>query len=683
MPSRKGRFDLRRHAAELTALAILAAGCVAAGPPVSAGLAPQRGAADAAPERPAPGAETAPRLGREDFNRLAALLDQPLFWQSDDRNPGQLDPDELVLLGIRGRREAYLDPKGQLGPLFFRTLAAMKEIRRREAVRRELDQGRPTLVRSDFRSASEQDRAIARHISAAAWIIEELYGLQAGSFGYRGCMHPDDRTSQALFRRNQSPWCVAPETERDPFCNACPGFPQQRSGLYPAALQQKESFCELLGKEPNAEQLLSPFSVVEDKAGGGFEAVPYHRAYADRMKRVAAELRATAEAISEGEEALRKYLLAAASGFESDEWGPADEAWAAMSSSNSRWYLRIGPDEVYFEPCNRKAGFHVSFARIDPDSVFWQQRLTPLRQEMEQVLAAGINAAAGKEIYAAREVSVHMPDFIEIVLNAGDARSPMGATIGQSLPNWGKVAEEGRGRTVVMSNLYTDPDSLAIRRAQADSVLAAESLSYYTDEKRLNLLDIILHEITHNLGPHSDYKLDGKRPGDIFGGATATVLEELKAQTGALYYIDFLRKKKLLGDEEARKVYLHAIIWCFGHISRGLFDSSGRPKPYSQVAAIHVGFLAREGAMRWLQEQPAANVRDKGCFQLDFDRFAAAFEKLMVEVGRIKAAGDLNAARALIDDFTKGAGLSSIHQPEIAERLLRHPKASFVYSIQY
>ena len=28
-------------------------------------------------------------------------------------------------------------------------------------------------------------------------------------------------------------------------------------------------------------------------------------------------------------------------------------------------YLRVGPDETYWEPCNQKGGFHLTFARIN------------------------------------------------------------------------------------------------------------------------------------------------------------------------------------------------------------------------------------------------------------------------------------------------------------------------------
>src|SRR5262249_17535874 len=152
-----------------------------------------------------------------------------------------------------------------------------------------------------------------------------------------------------------------------------------------------------------------------------------------------------AGALGPDEKSLADYMRAAAKAFRDNDWESADEVWSKMSSQNSKYYLRIGPDEVYWEPCSQKAGFHVTFARINKESLGWQQKLVPLQQNMEADLAKLIGAP-----YRERKVSFHLPDFIEIILNAGDDRHAFGATIGQSLPNWGKVANESRGRTVAM-----------------------------------------------------------------------------------------------------------------------------------------------------------------------------------------------------------------------------------------
>ncbi len=644
---------------------------------------PRPAAAPSTAPTAAPGIEPAveptfdPQLGRTDFNRLAVQLDVPLFWSADEQNPGRLDPSELVLLGVVQQRERFVTETG-FTPAFDRLQRRLVERRRQAALAAELDQGRPTLVLTELDRSAALDHEVVRHIAAAARIIEELYALQNGSYVLRDCVRADDTLARAVFRRNQGPWCRAPATEGDPFCNACPGFPEQRSGLYPLDLQNGTDFCQNLAQQPQAEKLLDPFTVVRRDDQGALVAVPYHQAYRERMRRVARHLDDCAGLLGEDEAAFARYLRAAGAAFRDGDWQAADEAWAAMNAANSRWYLRIGPDEVYFEPCNRKAGFHVSFARIDPDSIYWQQKLTPLRQEMERDLAALIGAD-----YDARSVRIHMPDFIAIILNAGDARSPLGATIGQSLPNWGPVAVEGRGRTVVMSNLYTDPDSRAIARAKAEALLSPEALRYHTEDERLGLLDIVLHEASHNFGPHSDYKIDGRRPSDVFGGALATVLEELKAQTGALYFVAFLRDRGLLSEEDARRVWLHAVEWCFGHISRGMVDASGRPKPYSQVAAVHIGYLSRAGALEWQADRPAANGRDRGRFEVHFERFAEAVTGLMRDIGRIKATGDRTAGATLVADFVAGEHAGLMHRAEVAERVLRHPKASFVYSVRY
>src|SRR5688500_18890497 len=137
-------------------------------------------------------------------------------------------------------------------------------------------------------------------------------------------------------------------------------------------------------------------------------------------------------------------------------------------------------------------------------------------------MEAAIAKRAGAP-YTERKVTSHLPAFIAIVINAGDSRDPLGATIGQSLPNWGPVANEGRGRTVAMTNINTDPDSMAARRAQAESVFDAASIATYAGTPEPGLLNTILHEMTHNLGPAHEYKVGGKTDDQSFTGPIASV----------------------------------------------------------------------------------------------------------------------------------------------------------------
>ncbi len=636
---------------------------------------------------PAAKALTYDALDRASFNKVAVRLNLALFWIADHDADKAVDPAEVATLRFYPQSPVWVEG-GKFTPAFDKAYAAIKrsaeapqlpagisaeEKQRRELVVQDLDQGRPTLIHNDFSKAAAPDRTLLEHMFTTAALIDDLFELQLGLVELKAKVPDDDLASQSMFRRNWGPDCVAPKTTKNPACSAIPGAPRILSGVYPSALQQDEKFCDALAKRADAQALFNPFVVVQEKDGKLVPA-PYTEAFAAKMSAVAAELKAAAAAIADPKEgALKAYLLAAAQAFTDNNWEPADEAWAKMNAENSRWYLRVAPDEVYWDPCSRKAGFHLTFARVDPASLKWQQKLKPVQQEMEQVLAKLI----GKP-YQAREVGFHLPDFIEIVLNAGDDRGAMGGTLGQSLPNWGPVANEGRGRTVVMTNLYTDPDSLAVRRAQVASLLDAATLEKFSQDQEKSLVSTILHEAAHNLGPAHEYKVKGKTDDQIFGGPLSSTLEELKAQTAALWYTDFLVQKKIIDQRFAHESYVDDLTWSLGHISRGMYTADGKPRPYSQLAAIQLGYLMDKGAIRWDPEAMAANGKDKGAFTVHFEKLPAAIEELMKHVGQIKARGQKAEAAALVTAYVDS---DKVPKALIAERFLRYPKANFLYSV--
>jgi hypothetical protein len=158
-------------------------------------------------------------------------------------------------------------------------------------------------------------------------------------------------------------------------------------------------------------------------------------------------------------------------------------------------------------------------------------------------------------------------------------------------------------------------------------------------------------------------------------------MEELKAQSGALYFTDFLRKKGIIDDALAKKTYLDDVVWSFGHISRGMWTDGGQRKAYSQLAAIQIGFLLDEGALTWDAKATAANGKDVGALSIHYEKMPAAVEKLMKLVGGLKAKGDRAGAEALAKKYVDTAK-SVVPHKTIAERWLRNPKSSFVYSVK-
>jgi hypothetical protein len=641
------------------------------------------------------------KLTRADFNRLAAELALPLFWSADTNKDSTLDPDELAVywgLVPGAKLVEYVGSDGAFTEKAKDAIDAIvkhasekappagldpKEVARREAVKKELAQGRVTLVATDLSKATAEEKRFVGFITQAAELVEKLYAKQEGTFELRAKIPADDTAGRSMFFRNQGPKCEAPQTQNDPACSAIPDPPKGKlSGLYPAALLEKPKFCEELSKLEAGKKekvLMDPFTVVTEDPDkkGAFKAVPYHEAFKEDVTAISGQLKAAAEALGASEPALKAYLIATAQAFVDDKWWPADEAWAKMDAKNSKYYLRVAADEVYREPCSTKALYHVSFGLINQGSLKWQSKLDPIKTDMEKALADLAGAP-----YKAREVSFKLPDFMDVALNAGDSRPPSGATIGQSLPNFGPVANEGRGRTVAMTNFYSDPDSIAALRATTESLFCKDSMAKYTTDREPQLMSTVLHEAAHNLGPAHQYKTNGKIDREVFGGPLASTLEELKAQTAALYFTDWLVDKKQITADEAEKAHVRDIVWGFGHISRGMYDEDKHPRNYSQLAAIQLGWFIQNGAVAWKPDETAANGKDKGCFAVALDKLPAAVKSLMTEVAQIKGRGDKARAEKLVKDFVDVSGDKKKVHEVIAERVLRSPKPSFVYAIK-
>lgn len=634
------------------------------------------------------------KVPRADFNRLAGELAIPIFWSEDKNKDGALEPDELAVywgLDPAAARGQYVTKAGfspKLLEAYERIakrakegapkVADPKENARREAVVKELAQGRITLVATDLSKASSEEKRFVGFVVKAAELVEQLYAKQQGVTDLASKVPADDTASKMLFFRGQGPKCEAlvKDDPAYPNCSAIPDAPTGKiSGMYPKELLANPKFCEELAKKDKA--LMDPFVIV----GGDAKApkpVPYTEAYKADMEKVAGQLRAAAEALGDKEPALKTYVLAAAQSFTDNKWWPADEAWAKMDAKNSKFYLRVGPDEVYKEPCATKALFHVSFGLINKGSLEWQAKLEPLRTDMEKALADLAGAP-----YKARDVTFKLPDFVDIALNAGDSRPERGATIGQSLPNFGPVANEGRGRTVVMPSFYTDADSIAAAKSTAESLFCKGTIGKYTTDKEPLLVSTILHEAAHNLGPAHQYKVNGKIDREAFGGDLASTLEELKAQTAALYFVDWLVGKNQLKKDEAEKARVKDVYWAFGHISQGMYGAEHKPRHYSQLSAIQLGWLMKNGAVAWKADETAANGKDKGCFDIATEKMSPAVTSLMTEVAQIKGSGNRARAEALVKeyvDFPAGSDKAKVHDV-ITTRMRREPKASFVYAI--
>ena len=84
---------------------------------------------------------------------------------------------------------------------------------------------------------------------------------------------------------------------------------------------------------------------------------------------------------------------------------------------------------------------------------------------------------------------------------------------------------------------------------------------------------------------------------------------------------------------------------------------------------------------RTCSTSPAANGTDKGCFEVNLDKWQPAVAELEKKVLAIKAKGDKSSAQKLFAEYVEAKGDAAELRKTITERMLRQPRASFVYSI--
>jgi hypothetical protein len=158
-------------------------------------------------------------------------------------------------------------------------------------------------------------------------------------------------------------------------------------------------------------------------------------------------------------------------------------------------------------------------------------------------------------------------------------------------------------------------------------------------------------------------------------------MEELKAQTASLYFPAWLAERGLLDQTDVEATNLRDVIWSFGHIAQGMVDARGKPKAYSQLAAIQMGFLNSKGVLLWRADEKAANGTDLGCYDVDLAKWQPAVDELGRIVFGAKGRGDRRLAEQTRDAWVSDGTPWAAQRAIIQERWLRAPKASFVYAI--
>ncbi|MGH2567358.1 MAG: dipeptidyl-peptidase 3 family protein, partial [Bacteroidota bacterium] len=334
-------------------------------------------------------------------------------------------------------------------------------------------------------------------------------------------------------------------------------------------------------------------------------------------------------------------------------------AWVADTSNIDFIHGFI---EVYLDPLGLKAEFE--------SSIFWADR-----QLSKSIRDIGANARYFEERmpwddrYKNLNVQPLKANFVNIVLSSGGT-GPV-SPIGINLPNEQFVREQYGSKSVVLNNIVDAGD-------KASGSILTDEFAYDKEEKDLqfqygtlssNMLTS-LHEV---LGHASGKTMVAGDPSKYLPGYYST-LEEGRADLIALWHIwddKMTELGAIPGQDVARQMYN-------AYIRNGLMLQLRRIPYGDQIEEDHM--KNRQMVAMYIYKNSDAITMEKREGKTyvkvtNYDKMREMVGKLLAEVMRIKAEGDLKAAKELIDTY--GLKIDTALRDEVLERIKHLDVASY------
>ncbi|MBZ0232975.1 MAG: NUDIX hydrolase, partial [Deltaproteobacteria bacterium] len=356
-------------------------------------------------------------------------------------------------------------------------------------------------------------------------------------------------------------------------------------------------------------------------APGGFYALPYSVAYADRLVRAHGLLLDAARAVAADDPELAGYLRNRGRDLLTDDYEAGDAAWVTASFANLN--VQIGSYETYDDELyGAKTFFSLSLlARRPADSEAVRVALGEL-----QAFEDALPYEHKKRVRDRIPVGVY-----DVIADFGQARGGNTATI---LPNEAYIARR-YGRTILLrANIMRDPTLFEGTETAWKSVVAPAHAADLTADATFHRT--LWHEVGHYLGV--DRTTDG-RTLDAALGDTTDLLEEMKADLVSLYSAKALRARGYYDDAKLRAVYAAGVRRVLQN------NKPRRDQPYATMQLMQWNFFLAKGLLRF----DAAT----GTLAIDHARYHDVVAELLRRVLAIQRAGDKAAADRFVDEHTR------------------------------
>lgn len=506
----------------------------------------------------------------------------------------------------------------------------------------------------EYLNLAEGDKKALKHLVKAAYILEKInmqidckHNLEFKAFLDREIAkgNKDAELTKILFDAQKGVNAIDTMSEK---INLAKGVKEYLGkGVYPEDLS-KEEFHEILtnminnGKIDEVKKILTQRSVVE-RNGKELAGIDYVDKFREDFALMADELDEAAKTSTNAD--FNEYLTLQAKALRTPDSmldAYADKKWAALQDTPLEFTITREnyEDEMTGTIAENK----------ELSALLEKQGISPIPKDFLGGRVGIVNKEGTEALMAIKKylpvLAKNMPfneEYEQNISSEGDAKQTMvdvdlvavagdvgayrgGITLAENLPNDDKLSLTiGGGRRNVYHRQIRFISDKAKLQERLDEILDKEQHKYYLDEA--DHWFTIGHENAHSLGPKKACETLGKY---------RNIIEENKADMGALAFVDLLTELGMYTPEQRKQIIVTTIA-----------DNFLKSKPtLSQAHRVRTVMQNK-----YFAERGAYDIVD-GKIHVNIDKVVPIAKEMLAEIVRIQIDGDFDKAeKYVLDNF--------------------------------
>ena len=488
---------------------------------------------------------------------------------------------------------------------------------------------KPVSMAFDAGKLGDRERQMVDQLVIACRYLESMYWRLSDPEGlalYKALEKVDTPAGTNLRHYlliNGSRWDLVEENR--PFVGASPMPPGH--ALYPADLTRAALEAYVAAHPEKKAELYNPYTIVHGQ-GAGETLVLTGRAYHDEFKPFvegAAGALRKAASLSD-DPAFAKFLQLRADALFTDDYYASDIAWIDLQ--NPKLDVIFAPYETYLD---NLLGVKTSYGaavlirnEAESQNLAKYQKWLPDLQDSLPLGVADRPSVKGH---------VTPMEVMDAPFRAGDLRHGYQA-VADNLPNDPRIHQEKGTKKIFFKN-FMDARVKEVILPLAERVMDPAQARRASAEGYLAW--VVMHEISHGLGP-AFARRDGKQM-DIREaiGATYSGLEEAKADVVGVFGLDWLIDHSVLSKDRREEYYASYVAGIFRTVRFGTGEAHGRAE------MMEFNYLSEQGAI----------VQQGNRYRADYTKIAPAIARLAKELLEQEATGDRARADAWFGKYDR------------------------------